>query len=374
MKANKHMGRPRIVIASVLKPLDDTRMFGKMAASLTGNGTADVYIIGQAVKGITANPGIHFIGLKPVERLGLGRLLLPLKILIKTLKVKPSLLIVNTHELLIVSIVNRILFGCKIAYDIRENYYRNILYSEAFRGPIKWPVALWVRLKEKVASPLFHHFILAEKAYENELGFVGERYTILENKALPQHGFARAPADAPTNLLFSGTIAASTGIFQAIELAQQLHQADARVRLSIVGYCALPHVREKVAEAVAGKPWISLKGFNHLVPHREIMEEIRHADFGIVYYPPSPHTSGAVPTKLYEYMACQLPVLTWKNQSFAHWVTQNQAGLIVEGPVGFIWVGMMYKKFHPRPIDGLVWEGEKFRKLAARLLGLPPVG
>ena len=371
MKANKHMGRPRIVIASVLKPLDDTRMFGKMAASLTGNGTADVYIIGQAVKGITANPGIHFIGLKPVERLGLGRLLLPAKILIKTLKVKPSLLIVNTHELLIVSIVNRILFGCKIVYDIRENYYRNILYSEAFRGPIKWPVALWVRLKEKVASPLFHHFILAEKAYENELGFVGERYTILENKALPQHGFARAPADAPTNLLFSGTIAASTGIFQAIELAQQLHQADARVRLSIVGYCALPHVREKVAEAVAGKPWISLKGFNHLVPHREIMEEIRHADFGIVYYPPSPHTSGAVPTKLYEYMACQLPVLTWKNQSFAHWVTQNQAGLIVEGPVGFIWVGMMYKKFHPRPIDGLVWEGEKFRKLDARLLGQP---
>ncbi|GAB1446852.1 MAG: glycosyltransferase [Cyclobacteriaceae bacterium] len=363
------MKQQKIVIASTLKPLDDTRMFEKLGVSLSCDSTYNICVIGQATNSIPAYKGIQFIGLKPVQRLSIGRWLLPFKILFITIKVKPSLLIVNTHELLIVSIANRILFGCKIVYDIRENYYRNILYAEAFPWVVRRPLALWVRLKERVTAPLFHHFILAEKAYENELSFIGDRYTVLANKTVLPKGIIRHPNQLQINLLFSGTIASSTGIFEAIALAQKLHRVDGRVRLRIVGYCAIPAIREKVTDILKDKPWVSLIGFNNLVPHAEILIEIRQAHFGIIYYPPSPHTAGSIPTKLYEYMAYQLPMLTWQNQGFAPWVIQNQAGLVVDVHGDNLLEEMINKNFYPHPIEGLEWETEKFRRLIAQLLG-----
>ncbi|MFZ1807375.1 MAG: glycosyltransferase [Cyclobacteriaceae bacterium] len=361
------MNKQKIVFASTLKPLDDTRMFEKLAVSLAGNSDYEIYVIGQASKDITAYQGIQFIGHKPVKRLSIGRWLLPIRILLKTIKVKPKLLIANTHELLIVSIANRIIFGTQIVYDIQENYYRNILHTEVFSGLVRWPLAVWVRFKEKVTSPLFHHFILAEKAYENELTFIGKRYTILENKTVPQKSISRPSISEKINLLFSGTIATSTGIFEAISLAQKLRQLDDRVQLTIVGYCALPATREKIESAIKDKPWITVKGLDQLVPHQEVLAEFTEANFGIIYYPPSPHTSGSIPTKVYEYMAYQLPILTWQNQGFSPWVIQNKAGLLVDDPEGLL-PSMLSDKFYPNPIEGLEWEADKFKGLITRLL------
>ena len=87
----------------------------------------------------------------------------------KTIQVQPELLIVNTHELLIVGILNRILFGTKIIYDIQENYWRNILLTNAFYKPLKPLLAGWVRLKEMSLLPFYHGALLAEKGYEREL-------------------------------------------------------------------------------------------------------------------------------------------------------------------------------------------------------------
>ncbi|MEQ8425402.1 MAG: glycosyltransferase, partial [Cyclobacteriaceae bacterium] len=178
------MIKRRIAIASVLKPIDDTRMFEKMGVTLAKTGQYDVYVIGQLSNYIPAHAGINFTGLSHVKRLSLSRLLIPVRTLSNLFKLKPEALIVNTHELLIVSLVIRILFGTRIVYDIRENYYRNIRFSEAFPSWQKFPVALWVRVKEKVTAPFFHHFILAENAYQTELNFIGRRFTILENRAI----------------------------------------------------------------------------------------------------------------------------------------------------------------------------------------------
>jgi hypothetical protein len=189
----------------------------------------------------------------------------------------------------------------------------------------------------------------------------------LENKTVPPLPISRPAIAQKINLLFSGTIATSTGIFEAINLTEQLHQNDDRIHLTIVGYCALPSTREKVREAVKGKPWISLKGLEQLVPHQEVLSEIRTADFGIIYYPPSPHTEGSIPTKVYEYMSYRLPILTWQNQSFSLWVIQTKAGLLADDPEGLL-PAMINTDFYPDPIDGLLWEAEKFRVLVDRLL------
>ena len=110
-----------IVIVSILKPVDDTRMLEKFGISLSDSGNYDVVIIGYPSTLKPAYPNIKFIPLKSFKRISVSRLLAPLKVLLKTYQVKHDILIVNSHELLIVALLNRIFFGSKIIYDIQEN-------------------------------------------------------------------------------------------------------------------------------------------------------------------------------------------------------------------------------------------------------------
>lgn len=359
------MKKRRIVIASVLKPIDDTRMLEKMALSLCEPHDYEVTIMGQSINQIPVHPGIKFIPFEIPGRFSLDRFLTPTKILLKLFKVRPGVLIVNTHELLIVSVISRILFGCVIVYDIRENYYRNIRFSETYPRRFRLPLSWWIRGKEKLVTRLFHHIILAEKSYATELGFIGKEFTILENKAVPPE-VGKKLSNEVHKLLFTGTISKSTGVFEAITLATALHKEDPDIRLLIAGYCALPSTRVEVLERIRDKPFIQLKGFYQLLPHREIMGEIVNADFGIMYYPPSPHTSGSVPTKLFEYMANQLPIITWANQPYTPRVLEQNAGLLWDVPAELL-NKMKTQSFYPKtPID-VHWEIKKFNDLIEKL-------
>jgi glycosyltransferase involved in cell wall biosynthesis len=212
----------------------------------------------------------------------------------------------------------RILFGSKIIYDVQENYWRNILWTDAFPSFLKPILAIWVRGKEVVLSGFFHLFFLAEKGFEKEMKFFRNKSVVLENKSTLPKGFVRTKSNGKIRLLFSGTISESTGVFEAIHLANVLHQQDLTVRLTIIGYCSLDSTLKAVRLAIQDKPFISLTGGDQLVPHQEIMHQIFNSDFGIIYYPASPHIENRIPTKLYEYMSAQLPILM---QNYTPWVT-----------------------------------------------------
>ncbi len=304
----QEMKKRRIVIASVLKPVNDTRMYEKLAITLADAGY-EVWVLGYPALDQVSHPGIETWTLAPFNRLSLQRWLAPWKILRKIIQVKPELFIVTTHELLIVGMLYGIFFGCRWVYDVQENYYRNILWTTAFPRLLRWPLAWWVRCKEKLVAPFIHGFLLAEQDYQTQLNFTRKRQVVLANKCQVPPGFQRAPTPGKITLLFSGTLAESTGLFQAIKLARQLHLADPSVELLLIGYCAQEVEWQKIQNAIAGAPFVTLLGGRKLVPHTQILAAIRTAHAGIIYYPPSPHIQNRIPTKLYEYLACQLPVL-----------------------------------------------------------------
>lgn len=361
------MKKQRIVLASILKPVDDTRMFEKMAGTLSKVDDYEIYVIGYpSQKKNNTHGNVTQLPLKPFKRLSLGRMLAPWRVLQKVYKVKPKVLIVNTHELLIVSIVNRIFFGTRIIYDIRENYWRNILHTTSFPTSIRFLIASWVRLKEKLTAPLFHSFFLAEKTYKQELIFVTGKQIVLENKTLLPKGFKRTPTPGKIKLLFSGTLADSTGVFEAIELIKKLHQIDPRVELKIIGYCALTPTLERIQKAIRNHSFIALEGGDTLVPHDKIFEAIASADFGIIAYPPSTHIENRIPTKLYEYLACQLPIILQDYEPWVKLCDPYNAAVVIQ-----------FKDFHPadvltkitttffytsNPTD-VTWEAEEFKLL-----------
>jgi hypothetical protein len=177
-------------------------------------------------------------------------------------------------------------------------------------------------MKEILTAPFISLFILSDIGYRNELTFMKEKSIVIENK-VKKSAVRKAQSlqqnESNIQLLFSGTLAKSTGVFTAIELAKKLHEVDKRIALEIIGYCPKPDVVNRIRKAIEGYEFIRLTGGDQLVPHEKIMETIGKSHFGIISYPPNPSTENTLPTKLFEYVGSQLPILM---VNYTYWIDQ----------------------------------------------------
>jgi hypothetical protein len=362
----QEMKKRSIVIASVLKPVDDSRMTKKMAVSLSQSQKWNVHVIGFGAS--NTHPGIVLHGLGAFGRFSVNRLFAPWRIFFMTLSIKPSVLIITTHELLLVSVLLKLFIQTKICYDIQENYLLNILNTNAFPSSLRSVIGHYIRAKESILSPFISKFILAEKCYAQELPFIKNRFTIVENKSLESATRPKSGSSHNLKLLFTGTLDDSTGVFEAIKLAEQLHGNNGKVELTIIGYAARDSVRQRLHALAFTNKFIRLAGINSIVSHPDILEAIAAADFGVISYPKQAHTQSRIPTKLYEYLANQLPILYDANANWEDLIKESQAGIAVnfQSPdVEPILEKIRSDSFYPAPVENVTWESEETMLLKA---------
>lgn len=329
------MRKTKILIASLLKPVNDTRMFEKVGKSLAKLPETEIHICGFAAKTVSNSGNIHFHPLFSFRRLSLDRLLAQWKYYKLLLKLKPQVIIPNTYELLLISFIYRIFYSTVILYDVRENYYANIRYQPTFPKPLRLLLANAVRLTEWLAKPFISHYFLAEKAYAYELPFIRSSYTVLENKYNPpasEFVLRKLPVKiGPESLhfLYSGTISPIYGIWEAISFIELLHAAEKRATLTIIGYCPQEATYHQLLTWISDKPFIKLIGGNSLVPHPQIIAEISKATIGLLPYHLNRSTQNCIPTKLYEYLANGLVTLVPENPIWKELANRHQAGFQV---------------------------------------------
>ncbi len=329
------MSEKRILLASLLKPVNDTRMYGKLGLSLSKLSGAHVHIAGfEAPLPKAAPANIHFHPVFSFKRISINRFTAHRTFWNLLTEIKPDLLIVGTHELLLTAWLYTIKYKCKLVYDVRENYKMNLTTQDAYPAILKNVLGIGVRSIEYLSAKSISHFLLAEQSYADELSFVGNRYTVIENKYKPATDYSpkKTPVSIPANkvrLLMSGTISEVYGVFEAIKLADEWHEQNHEVTLTIIGYCAQASTLQKLKNKIAGKPYIRLIGGDKLVPHTEILQAIASHDLGLLPYRPNPSTIRCIPTKLYEYMAYGLPVLMQDNPLWESLIKKADAGLTI---------------------------------------------
>lgn len=99
------MNKPKtkIVIASVLKPVDDVRNYEKIAISLATNENYAITILGTEGNSLSENSRIVFNSWGKFKRLSLQRLIIQRIFWEKLTQEKPGLIICTTFELLLTS-------------------------------------------------------------------------------------------------------------------------------------------------------------------------------------------------------------------------------------------------------------------------------
>jgi hypothetical protein len=328
-----------ILLASVLKPVDDTRMLGKFARTLAALG-ARVAVAGRASASTSPLPArISQHAIFEGGRLSLGRLAAQVRYWRLLGQLRPRLVVVHAPELLPLTLLWRALGRQRqFIYDIRENYALNVSTQGVYGGLAQHGLASGLRWVEGLAARRAAALTLAEASYAAELPFLGllpSRVVVLENKyqpapteQLPTAPRPLPPPNEPLRLLYSGTISELNGLRAAVGLAEALHAGwPGGALLILIGFCQRPELLAELARWQAQGLPIELIGGVTAVPHAAIVAEIRRSHLGLALYEPHPSTWRCRPTKLFEYLAHGLPVLIPENSLWEALITEHDAGL-----------------------------------------------
>ncbi|MBD2768969.1 glycosyltransferase [Hymenobacter sp. BT664] len=338
-----------VLLASVLKPVDDTRMRGKFAHTLISRPHTRVHVAGRGRPGPTgpapmAAPGVYQHGIFQGTRLSWGRLAAQWRYWRLLRRVAPAVVIVHAPELLPLTLLWRALGRRRtFLYDIRENYALNVATQRVYSGLTRRGLAAGLRWVESLAARRAAGVLLAEQSYADELPFLQKvpagRVVVLENKYQPAPGEAlpaRPPGpllpEVPLRLLYSGTISELNGVWEAIALTAALRRAwPGGAQLTIIGFCQQPTLLGQLREAVSQHPaWLTLIGGSEPVPHARIVAEIRRSHLGLLPYRPHPSTERCRPTKLFEYLAHGLPIIASPNALWQSLLDTHGAGLSLD--------------------------------------------
>ena len=302
-----------LVIASVLKPVNDVRMYKKFAKSLACTGKYAVNIVGFRSSATLPDSSIKFHEVFAFSRLSVRRLLANW-VFYRTLRIiSPHLILLTTPELYPAVWWYRKRRNVLLVYDMRENYRRNVRHNRGFPVAFILPI---VRILSKIEHSLLttaQLLLLAEKGYQRELQLPKDTpVRIIENKALfPSYQpHRRSPSGRGLQFVYTGTVSEVYGIKSALAVMKALIETKGlSATLTVLGHvpqAALYHRLEAYAQQ---HPWLQLRTSLRPVPHSDIIALIRKADVGIVSHQPVPSIAHCFPTRIWEYMAYRLPFL-----------------------------------------------------------------
>jgi glycosyltransferase involved in cell wall biosynthesis len=301
--------KTKIVIASVLKPVDDVRNYEKIGCTLANQGEIDIVMLGTEANS-TARKDISLMAWRTFNRLSFTRVYIQFAFIKRIFALRPSLVIVTTHELLFMAVLSKLLLGFKLVYDVQEDYYKNLTYQRFYPWYIRRPAAIIIRSIEWISRPFINHYLLAEEIYSKELKFTKGKSTVVDNKSLP---ITNSPSDEGFKIVFTGTITAYSNVLESVDIYSKIKNQFHKPSLVIIGYCPSKVYENCLIKLAKNDQSISLQLSSKPVSHRAIIDQISTAHLGIIGYDSNPINEYKIPTKQYEYTAAKLPYIVREN-------------------------------------------------------------
>lgn len=361
-----------IVLATVLKPVNDSRLYEKLALSLARHfPEKQIFLLGHRVEESAFDaetlPNLHFCPLFSFRRLSFKRMAANLILLKALRRLRPDLIVFATVELIPAILWYRFFKRVKIVYDVQENYYQNILYTRVYSPVLRHFLAFWVSCLEKLVKPAVDLFVFAEKCYPKQMNFKRKEFIVVENK-LPRslaekYITKRDSSKQRFHWIYTGTISTDYGVFEAIQLAKKMYTQDERYRLTIAGYAIHSGDYLKLRKEIENLDFIHLIGGDQQVSHWKVLEELSRADLALLPYRQNKNVLERIPTKMYECLALQVPMLVQNNPFWEELLAPYRAACFIDfgNPGNDLAEKIQQMRFYAtsHPFQGIYWEEEE---------------
>lgn len=337
----------QVAFVAVLKPLQDVRLFRKLASCWLDVGFK-VHLLGFQNLQDTPPKSVENVFFYPIfrrSRLHWSRLWVGYRVLWYLLKIRPQMVVCAAVEVLPFCLFYKLIaFLClkrvHITYDVQENYFANILFTQTYPKAIRVVLATFVRFCEWLCSYGVDMFFLAEKCYQQELPFLGKKYVVAENKFiqadLQQVASMRLLSSKKEKcILHAGTIAKEYGIEQVLQIGDFLEKKSPDYRIRIIGKCSNNPIFNKLKK-IKNKN-ITVEVSLTPVAYSTILEAYGQADIALMPYQINEAYKNRIPTKFYEAMAHNVWI----------WVQENPA-----------WQSFFEEHAYRKVIFSDFWSGE----------------
>ncbi|KAA0990503.1 glycosyltransferase [Dyadobacter aurulentus] len=312
----------RILLLSTVHPPTDPRIFYKIAPAL-----AEKYEVICVTPGAPKISGNTFKSYPvPFFKKLLPRILVSHPaVLWKCLVLRPDMVHIFVPELIPVALVLQC-FGIKIVYEVQENLYKKFSIKTYNNGALFKKL---FRYFDDLARQKFR-LIFTEKAYLNEYSEMKYPFSIIQNFAKLQ--LIDSFTDTPKKMMvpeffYTGVISIERSFDVMVAAFSELKIRYPYFHLHLFGPV---RISDKIIS--------TLPGFNHI---RENLTFYGYSDqriafrnasgciAGIALLKPVGDYPDSYTTKLFEYMALKLPVITSDFPSYREIVEPSQSGFCI---------------------------------------------
>ena len=310
----------RVVVCTIVHHPADARIYHRQIQALLGAGHEVTYIAPFDAEHFYPERRDSRLRVIPVPRaVGRHRLsaLLAARRALAAQAAHADLLLIHDPELLLALPPRR--KRPPAIWDVHEDTAAALSTKPWLPRPLRPPAAFAVHAAERTAERRVH-LILAEQGY---VGRFTRPHPVVPNTTyVPETVPAPAPPGPGQRVIYVGWLSLDRGVGEMIELAALLRPHGITVEL--VGQ-ADGQARAKIEPAQA-EGLIRWPGF---VPNDQAMPMIDGAVAGLSLLQDEPNFRHSMPTKVIEYMARGVPVVTTPLPAAVELVTRYECGLVV---------------------------------------------
>ena len=306
--------RFRVLVVTVVHDPEDARIRHRQIRALLDDGAEVTYAAPFTACGRTPPPGVRAVDLPRARgRHRLGAVLAARRA-IRAEADRQDVVLVHDPELLL-ALARPRPGGPERVWDVHEDTAAALGMRSWLPGLLRPPAAAAVRRLESWADGRLH-LLLAEEGYA--VRFAGDHPVVPNSVLVPDD---TPPPPGEGRAVYLGRLTVPRGALELVELGRRL---AGTIELELIGP-ADPDCAQAVTTAHQ-QGWIRHHGF---VPNSQALGMLDGALAGVSLLHDEPNYAHSRPTKIMEYMAHGLPVVSTPNPASADLLARYGCGLVV---------------------------------------------
>lgn len=303
----------RVLVVTVVHDPEDARIRYRQIPALVEAGHQVLYAAPFEAFGRTPPPEVRALSLPRAA----GRRRLPAicaaRRLITRIGASADVILLHDPDLLL-AVAGLGRHVAPVVWDVHEDTAAALSIRSWVPGALRRPTAGAVRLAERLAEQRYH-LLLAEDSYQERFRF--------DHPVVPNS--VRVPATPPAEpgsdrVVYLGKISHARGAEEMLALARAVPE----VKFQLIGPAEAPLQSELRAAHRAGDiEWVEF------LPNEQALAMLPGALAGLALLHDEPNYARSLPTKLVEYLAHGVPVISTPNEAAADLVTASAGGIVV---------------------------------------------
>ena len=217
---------------------------------------------------------------------------------------------IQDPELILTGLMLKVFSGKKVIYDVHEDYPDYILQKEYLAKWVRLPLSTIMKFMEWLAGRSFDYILTADRGvYER---FPSKKTEVIYN--FPDLSVFKLQESAPPkiyDIIYPGTLSKHM-VYSILDLTKEVLKTKPDFKVLIISASkatssiTLEWIREQMSERGIANDTVELMG---RVPYLLVCLYIEQSKIGLIPLPNTPKFQKNIPTKLFEYMYCGIPVV-----------------------------------------------------------------